>query len=125
MRVRAGGTRHSAEVVANSGGSFEDSRHRVSRLALKRAAAGQHLVKNRAHSKDVAAMVDRLPRTCSGDMYPAVPSTVPGVVSTRPVGTADPAADNGAGSVSFANPKSRIFARPSVVMKMFSGFRSR
>ena len=61
------------------------------------------------------------PRTCSGDMYPAVPSTVPGIVATAV--TACGCAS--IGSVSFARPKSRIFARPSVVTKMFSGLRSR
>ena len=63
----------------------------------------------------------RFPRTCSGEMYPAVPMTkteldVPGCV-TRPPRTA--------GFSIRAMPKSRILARPSLVRKMFSGLMSR
>ena len=64
------------------------------------------------------------PRACSGDMYPAVPITTPGVVCAR---SAVSSSDSRAGStsLSFARPKSRIFTRPSFVMNTFSGFRSR
>jgi hypothetical protein len=56
------------------------------------------------------------PRTCSGDMWPKVPRTTPGSVAAEVLGS---------GRISLARPKSRIFRRPSFVMKMFSGFRSR
>jgi hypothetical protein len=49
--------------------------------------------------------------------------TVPGIVPASMVG--DPLTSAERGEVSFASPKSRIFTRPSSVMKMFSGFRSR
>src|SRR5947208_16759911 len=60
------------------------------------------------------------PRTCSGDMYPTVPMTVPAPVAVR---TGD--APCGSSGRMRANPKSRIFSRPSNVRKRFSGFRSR
>ena len=61
------------------------------------------------------------PRTCSGDMYPTVPRTTPGSVAVNRLNSPVPSGD----SVSFASPKSRIFARSSVVTKMFAGFKSR
>ena len=59
------------------------------------------------------------PRTCSGDMYPIVPSATPGnvIVAAR---FADPL-----GWITLANPKSRIFTRPSLVTNRLSGLRSR
>jgi hypothetical protein len=57
-------------------------------------------------------------------MYPTVPSTVPGLVAPE-IGRCVVLAVGSPGSVSFASPKSRIFARPSVVTKMLAGFRSR
>ena len=48
-----------------------------------------------------------LPRTCSGDMYPAVPITVPASVPTCCVGASPER--SASGRVSLARPKSRIF----------------
>jgi len=60
------------------------------------------------------------PRTCSGDMYPAVPITIPGWESAM-------VAVLSAGLATFclASPKSRIFTRPPRVSMTFSGLRSR
>jgi hypothetical protein len=60
-------------------------------------------------------------------MYPTVPITTPGSDSaTRvTVGSAPAAAARDTGRVSFASPKSTIFARPSDLTITFSGFRSR
>ena len=58
------------------------------------------------------------PRTCSGDMYAAVPTIAPDAVAEGATGSAGE-------RNSFATPKSRIFTRSSRVMKTFSGFRSR
>ena len=63
-------------------------------------------------------------RTCSGDMYPTVPSTMPAPVPAVTV-ACWPSGALSSGRVSFARPKSRIFTRPSVVTNRFSGFRSR
>lgn len=60
----------------------------------------------------------RPPVTCSGDMYPNVPSTVPGAVCMA-VGTSAAVARWS------ASPKSRTLTDPSAVMKTFSGLRSR
>ncbi len=60
------------------------------------------------------------PRTCSGAMYAADPSTVPGIVATSAF-----IDDSGSGAVTFARPKSRILMGPSLVTKRLSGLRSR
>ena len=57
-----------------------------------------------------------LPCACSGDMYAAVPSTVPSMVC---VTSADPV------DRSFARPKSSSLADPVRVTRMLAGFRSR
>src|SRR2546430_5534384 len=62
------------------------------------------------------------PRTCSGDMYPTVPITVPDSVPRATVGSEPEVSFV---SVILARPKSKIFTRPWLVRNMFSGFRSR
>ena len=47
------------------------------RLARKRAPARQHLEEHAAERPDVGALVDGLPRACSGLMYAAVPRITP------------------------------------------------
>ena len=47
------------------------------------------------------------PLACSGDMYPAVPMTVPGSVGAA-IAVGNPDASCETVSVSFARPKSRI-----------------
>ena len=64
------------------------------------------------------------PLTCSGDIYPTVPITMPAAVGVGLVSVAVSPTTPAGGSC-FANPKSRIFTRWSRVMKMFSGFKSR
>ena len=61
------------------------------------------------------------PRTCSGDMYAAVPMMVPGSVTI----VALVSSCTGPERLYCARPKSRILTRPSVVRKTFSGLRSR
>ncbi len=63
------------------------------------------------------------PRTCSGDMYPTVPSTVPGSVWT--VTVVSPPRPSAITRAEVARPKSRILICPSRVMKTLPGFRSR
>ena len=68
------------------------------------------------------------PRACSGDMYAAVPRIMPACVITGVVivGDCDTFGDDPmAGSIAFANPKSRTFTVPSLRTLMFAGFRSR
>ena len=64
------------------------------------------------------------PRTWSGDIYATVPRSMPGVVTEVRVDTSAGSV-GGALSESFARPKSRILTRPLLVMKRFSGLRSR
>ena len=68
-----------------------------------------------------------LARTCSGDMYATVPSAKPGLVrwdSTSMV-VAFASALAPCFTESLANPKSRIFACPRLVMKVLAGLMSR
>jgi hypothetical protein len=69
------------------------------------------------------------PRTCFGDMYPAVPSTTPVPVLLPKGDTVSSiklwGVDACAASTSLAMPKSSNFTYPSRVMKTFSGFKSR
>ncbi len=65
-----------------------------------------------------------LPSACSGDMYAAVPTTVPSVVS-GPVFMVRVTSGSMNWSVSFANPKSRILTSPFSEIMMLAGFRSR
>ena len=96
------------------------------RFAFERPPARQHLVENRPEREDVRPCDRReRPLTCSGDMYPTVPSRVPAAVIAEAVSTADRAVSGSRTGRSFARPKSRIFTRPSSVTKTFSGFRSR
>ena len=53
---------------------------------------------------------------------PTVPRMVPGVVSWTRVGSSEPMSPAGK---SLARPKSRIFTKPSSLIMMFSGFKSR
>ena len=71
------------------------------------------------------------PRACSGDMYAAVPMTIPISVAAAVneiVGEAlvglKPCAPY-EGSSAFARPKSSTFTVPSVLILMLAGFRSR
>ncbi len=65
------------------------------------------------------------PRTCSGDMYPTVPRTTPSPVCRAvSVGAFGRSPSEAGLSVSFASPKSRILAYPSVEIMMFAGLRS-
>ena len=63
------------------------------------------------------------PRTCSGDMYPAVPSKAP--VAVDGSGGSVGAWGLGSGRVSLATPKSRILTCPSLVTNTLAGLRSR
>ncbi len=65
------------------------------------------------------------PRTCSGDMYPTVPSTVPGRVGSGVVGADVGSFSEESSRTHRASPKSRILTRFSTVTKTLSGFRSR
>ena len=59
-------------------------------------------------------------------MYAAVPRIIPACVPCKSVGDIDRFGDEpAAGSVAFANPKSRTFTVPSGRTLMFAGFRSR
>ena len=58
-------------------------------------------------------------------MYPTVPSTTPASVPAETVGDCVSSPLSPAGAVSFARPKSRILAVPSLVTITFSGLRSR
>jgi hypothetical protein len=71
-----------------------------------------------------------LPRTCSGDMYATVPSAVPGLVrccSSMSTASGVPSIllQELAVGMTFANPKSRIFAWPRFVTNMLAGLMSR
>ena len=76
-----------------------------------------------------------LPLACSGDMYPAVPSSTPTPVMSAGdviVGDIDSAFTSTPlawralpASTSFARPKSSTFTGPSSRSLMFAGFRSR
>ena len=67
------------------------------------------------------------PVACSGDMYPAVPVTTPGRVSTpEPLAVVSVSPVSSVSSAtSFATPKSSTFTTPSRVTMTFAGFRSR
>jgi hypothetical protein len=69
------------------------------------------------------------PPACSGDMYAIVPTAVPGLVrcaSLITVGAAPSDAEEECSSgATLASPKSRIFACPRLVTKMFAGLMSR
>jgi len=65
------------------------------------------------------------PRTCSGDMYPAVPRTRPAPVTSARVGALAASSSVAVCSVSLASPKSSTFAYPSEETMMFPGLRSR
>ena len=69
-----------------------------------------------------------LPSTCSGDMYDTVPKVDPGLVRcslTDIVFAEAMRLAEGCCASTFANPKSRIFACPRFVTKMFAGLMSR
>ncbi len=66
------------------------------------------------------------PATCSGDMYPAVPTTLPTALpSAASVGASEMSGALSRFSVSLARPKSRTFVNPSAETMMFPGLRSR
>ena len=100
-------------------------------VAVERALAGEHLEQHASERPDVAALVRRSPRACSGRMYAAVPRIIaaPVVIAGDViVGDIDSArADMVAatGSIAFASPKSSTFTVPSGRTLMFAGFRSR
>jgi hypothetical protein len=67
-------------------------------------------------------------RACSGDMYATVPSVLPGLV--RYPGSTSYVASVSDSEIPFArltlaNPKSKIFACPRFVTKIFPGLMSR
>ena len=93
------------------------------RVLLESTAAGQQLVEDGAQREEVRTGSAASPRTCSGDMYPAVPITVPGSVSASP--SRSLRSPSGPARSSRARPKSRIFTIPSFVRNRFSGLRSR
>jgi hypothetical protein len=68
----------------------------------------------------------RCPRACSGNMYAAVPRIVPAILEWI-VSVGELAGSGGGVSVvrALARPKSKTFSRPSGVILIFSGFRSR
>ena len=59
--------------------------HFRKRLAIERATPGRHFVQRRAKREQVAACIDRVAASCSGDMYDSVPSVVPGPVSAASI----------------------------------------
>jgi hypothetical protein len=65
----------------------------------------------------------RSPLACSGLMYSTVPITAPSADMETVTDSCEPFPESGVRD--FASPKSTIFARPSRVSRMFSGFRSR
>jgi hypothetical protein len=105
---------------------LEDRTHRVgSCRALERALAGHHLIEHRAEREDVRAVIGLetahlLGRHVANRAEDDARDRLRGVV-----GSALMPASPGSDCVSFAKPKSRIFKRPSLVTKMFSGVRSR
>ena len=62
-----------------------------------------------------------VPRACSGDIYYAVPITIPSSVFT----IVDASGSLVGRELSFASPKSTTFTIPSRRSMMFSGFMSR
>ena len=107
---RRGGQRRPVRLA------LEDGRDGVGdRLARERAPARQHFVQHAAERPDVGALVDRLPRACSGLMYAAVPRIMPSRVPPMvivgecdSVGRPAPSRD-----VAFASPKSSTLTVPS------------
>jgi len=73
-------------------------------------------------TSDLASTV--LPATCSGDMYPVVPTTTPSPVRSV-CGATVVSSPEAVRSVSFARPKSSTFTKPSFDTMMLPGFRSR
>ena len=49
---------------------------------LKRRASGDHLVEHYTEAEDVCSRIYLCPRACSGDIYRAVPITIPVSVFT-------------------------------------------
>jgi hypothetical protein len=93
-------------------------------LAFKQPCAREQLVQHQAPGPDIG----RLPLACSGDMYAAVPMTVPATVALRvTVGefSGSKLAASGVSLNAFANPKSSNFTTPSGVTFTLDGFRSR
>ena len=64
------------------------------------------------------------PRACSGDMYAAVPTTIPASVFNT-VRVVSAPASSGAVGASLASPKSSTFTKPSGRSMTFSGLMSR
>ena len=65
------------------------------------------------------------PRACSGDMYAAVPNTVPAKVASRVRVGEVSGLPSGSGVDALANPKSRTLTTPSGVILILAGFKSR
>ena len=119
-----GGHRRQAGVERERirGLRMHDGVHRLERrLALKRALAGEHLVQHRAEREDVGAVIDRLAAHLLGRHVAGR-----AVKSCRLAGGVDVCLELfGSGSLSFAMPKSRSFARQSFVMNTLAGLTSR
>ncbi len=103
---------------------FQNRAHRIgSRLSAKRRLSRKHLVQDGSERENVGAMVRRLSRAPAPE--PCIrpcPLLAPAQYSPEPLAHPRPIAGS-SGRVSFARPKSRIFTRPSSVIKIFSGFK--
>src|SRR5262249_29215093 len=99
--------------------------HFSDRFTLKCAPPAQHLVENQPEGKDVCALVSLLPAHLFGRhiAYSAHHHTRIG--QWLSVGASESMLWLSFCGFNFANPKSRILTRPSLVTNRFSGFRSR
>ena len=94
--------------------------------ARERAAAREHLVEHGAQREDVGPVVCHLSLApARGPGTPTVPIIAPGFVGRAAVGDAAELARPGEQGACRARPKSRIFTRPSLRRKRFSGLMSR
>ena len=134
--LRASFSRRSSSGAARAGGTIAGVRRvRAAPRALaradrasspwKRAPAREHLVEHAAEGPDVGALVDGLPRACSGLMYAAVPRMTPSLRHRAWRARRWAAARRPRVSSAFARPKSSTFTVPSGVILTFAGFRSR
>jgi hypothetical protein len=96
-------------IVAQNG-----TQHLNGRTTAERTTTGQHLVEDGARPKTSERASTGSPVACSGDMYAAVPTTIPSAVRVT----------SAFGSIDFARPKSSSLAAASVMITL-PGFRSR
>jgi hypothetical protein len=88
----------------------------------------RHLVEHHSEREQVGSASSSLARTCSGDMYAIVPTATPALV--RDSSKVEAFAYRvrvgfGLDRKTLASPKSRTFACPRLVTKMFAGLMSR